>query len=82
MGCSTYVFDGDNVRHGLCGDLGFSPEDREENLRRIGEMVNLYVDAGIIAIAAFISPSLSLILVDRRGTPICFFSRQTGVFRV
>ena len=56
MGCSTYVFDGDNVRHGLCGDLGFSPEDREENIRRIGEMVNLYVDAGIIAISAFISP--------------------------
>lgn len=55
-GCSTYVFDGDNVRHGLCRDLGFSPEDREENIRRIGEMVNLYVDAGIIAIAAFISP--------------------------
>jgi len=56
MGCSTYVFDGDNVRHGLCRDLGFSPEDREENIRRIGETVNLYVDAGIIAIAAFISP--------------------------
>ena len=56
LGCSTYVFDGDNVRHGLCGDLGFSLEDREENIRRIGEMVNLYVDAGIIAIAAFISP--------------------------
>ena len=56
IGCSTYVFDGDNVRHGLCGDLGFSPEDREENIRRIGEMVNLYVDAGIIGIAAFISP--------------------------
>jgi adenylylsulfate kinase len=56
VGCSTYVFDGDNVRHGLCCDLGFSPEDRVENLRRIGEMVNLYVDAGIIAIAAFISP--------------------------
>ena len=56
MGCATYVFDGDNVRHGLCGHLGFSLEDREENIRRIGEMVNLYVDAGIIAIAAFISP--------------------------
>jgi adenylylsulfate kinase len=56
MGCSTYVFDGDNVRHGLCRDLGFSAEDRAENIRRIGEMVNLYVDAGIIAIAAFISP--------------------------
>ena len=56
MGCSTYVFDGDNVRHGLCRDLGFSQEDRIENIRRIGEMVNLYVDAGIIAITAFISP--------------------------
>jgi adenylylsulfate kinase len=56
IGCSTYVFDGDNVRHGLCSDLGFSPEDRVENIRRIREMVNLYVDAGIIAIAAFISP--------------------------
>ncbi len=55
-GCSTYVFDGDNVRHGLCGDLAFSPEDRVENIRRIGEMANLYVDAGIIAITAFISP--------------------------
>jgi len=56
MGCSTYVFDGDNVRHGLCADLGFSPEDRTENIRRIGEMVKLFVDAGIIAITAFISP--------------------------
>ena len=56
MGCSTYVFDGDNVRHGLCGDLGFSAEDRTENIRRIAEMANLYVDAGIIAITAFISP--------------------------
>lgn len=54
--CSTYVFDGDNVRHGLCGDLGFSKEDRVENIRRIGEMVNLFIDAGIIAITAFISP--------------------------
>jgi len=62
MGCSTYVFDGDNVRHGLCSDLSFSQEDRVENIRRIGEMVNLYVDAGIIAITAFISPYRS----DRR----------------
>ncbi len=54
--CSTYVLDGDNVRHGLCGDLGFSKEDRVENIRRIGEMVNLFIDAGIIAITAFISP--------------------------
>jgi adenylylsulfate kinase len=54
--CSTYVFDGDNVRHGLCQDLGFSAEDRSENLRRIGEMANLFLDAGIVAITAFISP--------------------------
>jgi len=56
MGCSTYVFDGDNVRHGLCGDLGFNEKDRKENIRRIGEMVHLFVDAGIIALTAFISP--------------------------
>lgn len=56
LGSSTYVFDGDNVRHGLCGDLGFSRIDREENIRRIGEMVNLFIDAGTIAITAFISP--------------------------
>ena len=55
-GCSTYVFDGDNVRHGLCSDLGFSSEDRSENIRRIGEMVKLFVDAGIIVLTAFISP--------------------------
>jgi adenylylsulfate kinase len=55
-GCSTYVFDGDNVRHGLCKDLGFSENDRRENIRRIGEMVKLFLDAGIIAITAFISP--------------------------
>jgi adenylylsulfate kinase len=56
MGCQTYVFDGDNVRHGLCSDLGFSEEDRSENLRRIGEMCKLFFDAGTIAITAFISP--------------------------
>ncbi len=55
-GCRSYVLDGDNVRHGLCGDLGFSPEDRTENLRRIGEMVRLFLDAGIITLTAFISP--------------------------
>ena len=54
--CSTYVLDGDNVRHGLCSDLGFSPEDRSENIRRIAEMVKLFVDAGIIVLTAFISP--------------------------
>ena len=56
QGCSTYVFDGDNVRHGLCSDLTFSYENRAENIRRIGEMVKLFVDAGIIALTAFISP--------------------------
>jgi len=55
-GCRTFVFDGDNVRHGLCADLGFSREDRAENIRRIGEMVKLFVEAGIIALTAFISP--------------------------
>jgi adenylylsulfate kinase len=55
-GCGTYVFDGDNVRHGLCSDLGFSLEDRKENIRRIGEMSKLFVDAGVIALTAFISP--------------------------
>jgi len=55
-GHSTYVFDGDNVRHGLCSDLGFTAKDRSENIRRIGEMTRLFIDAGIIAITAFISP--------------------------
>lgn len=55
-GCRTYVFDGDNVRHGLCADLGFSIEDRHENIRRIGEMSKLFVEAGVIALTAFISP--------------------------
>lgn len=55
-GRRTYVFDGDNVRYGLCGDLGFSAGDRAENLRRIAEMVKLFLDAGVICLAAFISP--------------------------
>jgi len=56
QGCRTFVFDGDNVRHGLCEDLGFSPEDRVENIRRVGEMSKLFIEAGIIALTAFISP--------------------------
>jgi len=55
-GFQTFVFDGDNVRHGLCGDLGYSPADRAENIRRIGEMVRLFVETGVIALTAFISP--------------------------
>lgn len=57
MGCQAYVLDGDNVRHGLCGDLNFSSKDRTENLRRIAEVAKLMTDAGIIVLAAFISPS-------------------------
>jgi len=52
----TYVLDGDNIRHGLNKNLGFSPEDREENIRRIGEVAKLFAEAGIIATTAFISP--------------------------
>lgn len=56
QGCRTFVLDGDNVRHGLCADLSFSDEDRKENIRRIGQMAKLYVEAGIIVLTAFISP--------------------------
>ena len=55
-GLSTYVLDGDNIRHGLCKDLGFSDSDREENIRRIGEVSKLFLDAGIIVLTAFVSP--------------------------
>ena len=55
-GCRTFVLDGDNVRHGLCGDLGFSAKDRVENIRRIGEMAKLFMEAGVIVLTAFISP--------------------------
>jgi adenylylsulfate kinase len=52
----TYVLDGDNIRHGLNKDLGFSPEDRDENIRRISEVAGLFADAGVITLTAFISP--------------------------
>ena len=55
-GCRTYVLDGDNVRDGLCSDLGFSLEHRSENIRRVGEAAKLFMDAGILVITAFISP--------------------------
>lgn len=55
-GKHTYLLDGDNVRHGLCGDLGFSDKDRVENIRRISEVAKLFVDAGTIVLTAFISP--------------------------
>jgi adenylylsulfate kinase len=55
-GCHTYILDGDNIRHGLNKDLGFSPEDRHENIRRIGEVAHLLADAGVLSLTAFISP--------------------------
>ena len=62
QGYHTYLLDGDNVRHGLCKDLGFSDEDRQENIRRVGEVAKLAADAGLIVLTAFISPFQS----DRR----------------
>jgi len=56
LGYLTYILDGDNIRHGLNSDLGFSAKDRAENIRRIGHVANLFVDAGIIVITALISP--------------------------
>lgn len=53
---STYILDGDNIRHGLCSDLGFSEEERRENIRRVGEAAKLLIDAGVIVISALISP--------------------------
>jgi len=61
-GVKTFVLDGDNIRQGLCIDLGFSDEDRTENIRRIGEVSKLMIDAGIITMTAFISPFMK----DRR----------------
>jgi len=62
LGKHTYLLDGDNVRKGLCGDLGFSDKDRGENIRRIAEVAKLFVDAGLIVITAFISP----FIIDRK----------------
>ena len=55
-GIRTYILDGDNVRMGLCKDLGFSEEDRAENIRRIGEVSKLFADAGCVVLSAFVSP--------------------------
>ncbi len=55
-GVRTYILDGDNMRHGLNKNLGFSPADRTENIRRIGEVAKLFTDAGVVALTAFISP--------------------------
>ncbi|MGB7565002.1 MAG: adenylyl-sulfate kinase [Prochlorococcaceae cyanobacterium] len=56
QGLASYVLDGDNVRHGLCNDLGFSDAAREENIRRIGEVAKLFLDAGVVVLTAFVSP--------------------------
>lgn len=56
LGCKTFVLDGDNIRHGLCKDLGFSEHDRIENIRRVGEVAKLFMEAGVIVLTAFISP--------------------------
>lgn len=58
-GISTYILDGDNLRNGLNEDLGFSSEDRKENIRRIGEVAKIFVDSGIVVLATFISPYIS-----------------------
>ena len=62
-GLSTYILDGDNIRRGINKNLSFTPKDRKENIRRIGEIANLMIDAGIITLAAFISPYIK----DREG---------------
>jgi len=68
LDCRTYVLDGDNVRHGLCADLGFSVDHRHENIRRIGELGKLFIEAGVMALTAFISP----LRADRRRVRALF----------
>ena len=68
-GIKAFILDGDNVRHGLNSNLGFSPEDRTENIRRIGEVCKLFTDAGLIVFSAFISPYKSDRDLVRRSHP-------------
>lgn len=67
----AYVLDGDNIRFGLNKDLGFSPADREENIRRIGEVAKLFADAGVVCLVSFISPyrkvSIAMFFLTRAG---------------
>ena len=72
MGYQIYVLDGDNVRHGLSSDLGFTHEDRTENIRRIGEVAALFAEAGTIVISAFISPYLSDRTFARKAVGVGF----------
>jgi len=69
MGVRTFVLDGDNVRHGLCSDLGFSDEDRTENIRRIGELAKLFLESGSVSLTAFISPFKADRDIARNVTP-------------
>lgn len=70
---NTYVLDGDNIRHGLCRDLNFSTYDRHENIRRIGEVAKLMVDAGLVVLATFVSPVQSDRQMIRNMFPVnCF----------
>ena len=83
-GLATYVLDGDNVRHGLCKDLGFSDADREENIRRIGEVAKLFLDSGVIVLTAFVSPfradrDKARALVDEGDFIEVFCSADLGV---
>jgi bifunctional enzyme CysN/CysC len=71
-GCNAYVLDGDNVRAGLSSDLGFKPEDRHENIRRVGEVAALFADSGTIAIASFISPYRTDRAAARRAAGAAF----------
>tara|TARA_B100000886_G_scaffold12132_1_gene7880 strand:- start:388 stop:978 length:591 start_codon:yes stop_codon:yes gene_type:complete len=59
LNISTYTLDGDNIRLGISNDLGFSPEDRTENIRRIAEIGNLFIDAGVVTLACFVSPYIN-----------------------
>ena len=70
LGCRAFVLDGDNVRHGLCSDLGFSNADRKENIRRIGETAKLMLDSGTIAITAFISSFIEDRIAVRNLMPL------------
>lgn len=72
QGYSCYVLDGDNLRHGLNADLGFSPEARTENIRRAGEVAALFADAGLLCICAFISPYKADRLAARQASPSPF----------
>ena len=74
LGFHTYLLDGDNVRHGLCKDLGFTAADRVENVRRVGEVASLMLDAGLIVLCSFISPFAA----ERRSVPRAWSTRASS----